>query len=49
MSNDLGETTDLASKEPARLAALVESWNRYAAAKGVVLPATVPPAGQPQP
>lgn len=39
LSKDPGETTDLADREPARLAALTAGWNRYAVAKGVVSPA----------
>ncbi len=39
LAKDPGETTDLADREPARLAALTAGWNRYAAAKGVVSPA----------
>lgn len=37
---DPGETTDLAGREPARVATLVASWNRYAQAQGVILPAS---------
>ncbi len=37
LAGDPGETTDLAAREPARLADLVAAWNRYAAAKGVIV------------
>ena len=38
LSRDPGETNDLASQQPERLAAMIAEWNRYAAAKGVIVP-----------
>lgn len=38
IAKDPGETNDLSTKEPARLAALIKEWDAYAARVGVVLP-----------
>lgn len=38
LATDPAETTDLAAREPAKLAELVAEWDRYARAKGVILP-----------
>lgn len=38
LAADLGETRNLASSEPERLALLVAQWDRWAAAHGVILP-----------
>lgn len=45
IATDPAETTDLATKEPAKLAELVADWNRYAEEKGVVLPQPQTDAG----
>ncbi|HWI87329.1 MAG TPA: arylsulfatase [Sphingomonas sp.] len=39
LARDPGETTDLATSEPARLQELVADWDAYAKAKGVIVPA----------
>lgn len=39
LSSDPAETTDLGSQHPQKLAELLDAWNDYAAANGVVLPA----------
>lgn len=41
LKDDPGETTDLADREPARLKALVASWDGYAADAGVIVPPTL--------
>jgi arylsulfatase len=41
LKDDPGETVDLADREPARLKALVASWDGYAADAGVIIPATL--------
>lgn len=38
LTRDPGETRDLATTEPARLAELIDGWNDYVRANGVVLP-----------
>lgn len=43
LARDPGETRDLSAEEPARLAALVQAWDDWAAKVGVVLPSTVLP------
>ncbi len=49
LSRDPGETTDLASAQPDVLRQLTDSWNRYAAEKGVALPAAATAAATGQP
>jgi arylsulfatase len=38
LAHDPGETADLAKRRPAILARLVEQWDRYARANGVITP-----------
>jgi arylsulfatase A-like enzyme len=38
LKTDPAEAKDLAAKEPAKLKALIEAWNHYAAENGVILP-----------
>jgi len=42
LSNDPGETKDLAATQPEALEELISSWERYASANGVVLGNTPP-------
>jgi arylsulfatase len=43
LKSDMGETTDLADAEPARLAELTQAWDAYARRVGVVMPPATPP------